>query len=163
MLYLHGLDVVHGDLKSGNVLLSVSPTSPYGRVAKVTDFGLSRALGSGQTHRSTHTLGTVSHMAPELLRFGKMSPAVDVFSFGIMSEWQHSVRSSSSSSSVRLAQCMHAISAVSLLRQSEWQDWAAAVFACPMQACYFSCRVCSVSQSRKAMRERSCAGMERSS
>jgi serine/threonine protein kinase len=28
----------------------------------------------------------VSHMAPELLRFGKMSPAVDVFSFGIMSE-----------------------------------------------------------------------------
>eukprot|EP00882_Tetradesmus_deserticola_P028491 GHRQ01031745.1.p1 GENE.GHRQ01031745.1~~GHRQ01031745.1.p1 ORF type:complete len:297 (+),score=127.30 GHRQ01031745.1:3-893(+) len=84
MLYLHGLDVVHGDLKSGNVLLSVSPTSPYGRVAKVTDFGLSRALGSGQTHRSTHTLGTVSHMAPELLRFGKMSPAVDVFSFGIM-------------------------------------------------------------------------------
>lgn len=56
-------------------------------------FGLSRALVTGQTHRSTHSLGTVSHMAPELLRFGKMSPAVDVFAFGIMSEcarvWQN--------------------------------------------------------------------------
>lgn len=84
MSYLHARDVVHGDLKSGNVLLCTAPASPYGRLAKVTDFGLSRALASGQTHRSTHTLGTVSHMAPELLRFGKMSPAVDVFSFGIM-------------------------------------------------------------------------------
>ncbi|KAF8066337.1 Map3k12 [Scenedesmus sp. PABB004] len=84
MSHLHERGVVHGDLKSGNVMLCVSPSSPYGRVAKITDFGLSRAFASGQTHRSTHTLGTVSHMAPELLRWGKMSPPVDVFSFGIM-------------------------------------------------------------------------------
>eukprot|EP00775_Hariotina_reticulata_P011575 gene11575-11719_t len=84
MLHLHRRSVVHGDLKSANVLLSVNPVAPYGRTAKITDFGLSRALVSGQTHRSTHTLGTVSHMAPELLRFGKMSTAADVYSFGIM-------------------------------------------------------------------------------
>lgn len=59
MSYLHNKTVVHGDLKSGNVLLTVSPTSPYGRTAKITDFGLSRAMATGQTHRSTHTLGTV--------------------------------------------------------------------------------------------------------
>jgi serine/threonine protein kinase len=41
----------------------------------------------GQTHRSTRTLGTVSHMAPELLRLGRMSSAADVYAFGIMSEW----------------------------------------------------------------------------
>lgn len=38
MSYLHGRDVVHGDLKSGNVLLSVSSTAPYGRTAKVTEW-----------------------------------------------------------------------------------------------------------------------------
>eukprot|EP00879_Flechtneria_rotunda_P003461 GHRR01003690.1.p1 GENE.GHRR01003690.1~~GHRR01003690.1.p1 ORF type:complete len:696 (+),score=190.53 GHRR01003690.1:393-2480(+) len=86
MNYLHQQGVVHGDLKSGNVMLCVSPISPYGRMAKITDFGLSRALAAGQTHRSTHTLGTVSHMAPEALRYGKMSPAVDVYSCGVMSK-----------------------------------------------------------------------------
>jgi serine/threonine protein kinase len=40
----------------------------------------------GQTHRSTRTLGTVSHMAPELLRLGRMSSAADVYAFSIMSE-----------------------------------------------------------------------------
>jgi serine/threonine protein kinase len=37
MSYLHRRDVVHGDLKSGNVLLCVSAASPYGRIAKVTE------------------------------------------------------------------------------------------------------------------------------
>jgi hypothetical protein len=61
MLHLHQrAAVVHGDLKSANVLLTVDPVAPYGRTAKITDFGLSRALACGQTHRSTHTLGTVS-------------------------------------------------------------------------------------------------------
>lgn len=60
MAYLHRQAVVHGDLKSGNVLLHTSVTSPYGRLAKITDFGLSRAMATGETHRSTHTLGTVS-------------------------------------------------------------------------------------------------------
>lgn len=62
MSYLHSRAVVHGDLKSGNVLLTSSPTSPYGRIAKITDFGLSRAMTTEQTHRSTHTLGTVSKL-----------------------------------------------------------------------------------------------------
>eukprot|EP00878_Enallax_costatus_P005213 GHUV01005479.1.p1 GENE.GHUV01005479.1~~GHUV01005479.1.p1 ORF type:complete len:661 (+),score=159.36 GHUV01005479.1:2184-4166(+) len=84
MAYLHRQTVVHGDLKSGNVLLTTSVTAPYGRIAKITDFGLSRAMATGETHRSTHTLGTVSHMAPELLRYGKMAPTCDVYSFGVM-------------------------------------------------------------------------------
>jgi serine/threonine protein kinase len=31
-------------------------------------------------------VGTMSHMPPELLRYGRMSPAVDIYAFGIMSE-----------------------------------------------------------------------------
>jgi len=48
----------------------------------VSDFGLSRALGVGQTHQSTRTVGTVTHVAPELLLAGKLSPKSDVYAFG---------------------------------------------------------------------------------
>lgn len=32
------------------------------QVARVTDFGLSRALNTNQTHRSTRTFGTITHV-----------------------------------------------------------------------------------------------------
>lgn len=50
-----------GDLKSSNILLCVAPTAPYGRTAKVADFGLARVYAAGETHKSTRTLGTVSN------------------------------------------------------------------------------------------------------
>jgi hypothetical protein len=57
------------------VLLKQQQGAPFGHVAKVTDFGISRCLGVGQSHRSTRTLGTVNHTSPELLRLGRLSPA----------------------------------------------------------------------------------------
>jgi serine/threonine protein kinase len=47
---------------------------------------LSRALAFGQSHLSTRRYGTVTHQPPELLVAGKLTPAADVYSFGIMSE-----------------------------------------------------------------------------
>lgn len=35
------------------------------QVAKVSDFGVSAKLMDGATHRSTTSLGTITHMAPE--------------------------------------------------------------------------------------------------
>ncbi|KAF8065427.1 serine/threonine-protein kinase/receptor R831 [Scenedesmus sp. PABB004] len=61
---LHAECVCHGDLNARN--------------------GLSRVIHEQQTHRTTNTLGTMSHMPAELLRYGRMSPAVDVYSFGVM-------------------------------------------------------------------------------
>lgn len=66
------------------MLLKCDPTDPYGIIAKVADFGLSRTLQLGQTHLSTQTHGTVTHMPPELLASGKLSPASDVYAFGIL-------------------------------------------------------------------------------
>lgn len=45
----------------------------------------------GATHRSTASMGTITHMAPEVLRSGHMSAAGDVYSFGIMSECSRAV------------------------------------------------------------------------
>eukprot|EP00878_Enallax_costatus_P002645 GHUV01002830.1.p1 GENE.GHUV01002830.1~~GHUV01002830.1.p1 ORF type:complete len:787 (+),score=114.21 GHUV01002830.1:311-2362(+) len=82
--YLHSRNVCHGDLKCENCLLKSEPQDPDGLLAKVADFGLSRALAFGQSHLSTRRYGTVTHMPPELLVAGKLTPAADVYSFGIM-------------------------------------------------------------------------------
>ena len=80
LAYLHSHDVLHGDLSSNNVLF-ISASNSRGYMAKVTDFGLSRTLGGQDV---TKTVGTVSHMPPELLTSGVLSKAGDVYSFGVM-------------------------------------------------------------------------------
>jgi serine/threonine protein kinase len=55
-----------------------------GFVAKVSDFGLSTAIDSTETHISNFYQGTLNHMAPEVLMHGKISFASDVYAYGIM-------------------------------------------------------------------------------
>ncbi|WIA19684.1 hypothetical protein OEZ85_005612 [Tetradesmus obliquus] len=96
MAYLHGSSIVHGDLKAANVCYvkaplggsnSNRPGSSNGSsrlVCKVTDFTMTRQLDPGQTHASTTTLGTITHVAPEVLLSGKQTKAGDVYSFGML-------------------------------------------------------------------------------
>lgn len=84
MAYLHSKQIVHGDLKAANVLLVNSIHGSFGQIAKVTDLGLAGILREGMTHNSTQNLGTISHCAPELLQDGRVSPAADVYAFGVM-------------------------------------------------------------------------------
>lgn len=72
----HARNVLHGDLKASNVLISVTEAPAQGEegeegcngeveiVPKVADFGLSRMIADGATHHSTHTMGTITHQAP---------------------------------------------------------------------------------------------------
>lgn len=72
MLHLHNLNILHGDLSGGNVLLVSSEKDlDRGWYAKVGDFGLSRVLTAEAI--STGTYGTVTHMPPELLTTGMVT------------------------------------------------------------------------------------------
>ncbi|GIL61093.1 hypothetical protein Vafri_15480, partial [Volvox africanus] len=53
-------------------------------IAKVADFGLSRALVPGRTHQTTRNVGTITHMPPESLMGGQLRLATDVYAFGVL-------------------------------------------------------------------------------
>ena len=77
MQHLHNNDVVHRDLKSGNILLS------FGMVAKVCDFGTARTMA--KTAMTTQK-GTYRWMAPEIVEGveANINKMCDVFSFGMV-------------------------------------------------------------------------------
>ncbi|XVF55238.1 hypothetical protein PTKIN_Ptkin06aG0020900 [Pterospermum kingtungense] len=68
--------VVHRDVKASNVLLDGELNGRLG------DFGLARLYDHGKDPQTTHVVGTVGYVAPELYRNGKPSPSTDVFAFG---------------------------------------------------------------------------------
>jgi serine/threonine protein kinase len=85
--YLHtrkGKPLIHGDVKSANILLD-SQMQP-----KLGDFGLAKFLhGFGTRGQYTHMTvtsvhGTVAYLPPEYLRNKILSPAVDVYSYGVV-------------------------------------------------------------------------------
>ncbi|XP_059064813.1 L-type lectin-domain containing receptor kinase IV.4-like [Cryptomeria japonica] len=70
--------VVHRDIKSSNILLD----SEFN--GKLGDFGLARLYEHNESSHTTRVVGTLGYIAPELIHTGKVSPATDVFSFGIL-------------------------------------------------------------------------------
>lgn len=72
LTYLHRRDVVHRDLKPGNVLVT-------GRDVKVLDFGLATLAG-----QPAETAGTLAYMAPETLRGEPVAATADLYAVGVI-------------------------------------------------------------------------------
>jgi serine/threonine-protein kinase len=79
----HRTHVIHGDLKSNNVILTT--TVDGGVRAVITDFGLARRTETTQQTIQSGTLGgTPNYMAPELWRGEKASVASDIYALGVI-------------------------------------------------------------------------------
>jgi serine/threonine-protein kinase len=79
----HRHGVIHGDLKSNNVILTSGPDQSLRAV--ITDFGLARGVGSQQrTTESGKRAGTPAYMAPELLNGQPVTFATDIYALGVV-------------------------------------------------------------------------------
>ncbi|CEJ92051.1 hypothetical protein VHEMI07729 [[Torrubiella] hemipterigena] len=78
--FLHDKGIIHRDLKPENILLANSPRLAYMRVM-LSDFG---ACLVPNRHRMTSQVGTALYQAPEIVRKVLQTPAVDIWSLGII-------------------------------------------------------------------------------
>ena len=75
--FAHKQQVVHRDIKPANLMYD-----PGTDVLKITDFGIARLSGAGQT-RTGIVLGTPSFMSPEQLEGRTVTGHSDLFSLGV--------------------------------------------------------------------------------
>ena len=75
LAYAHGREVVHRDLKPGNIHVQ-----PNGQV-KILDFGLAR-LGTSDLTKTGVVMGTPNYMSPEQVMGERVDARSDVFSAG---------------------------------------------------------------------------------
>ncbi|KAL3644269.1 Serine/threonine-protein kinase sty13 [Castilleja foliolosa] len=76
MEYVHGLNLIHRNLKSDNLLIAADKS------IKIADFGVARI--EVQTEGMTPETGTYRWMAAEMIRRRPYIQKVDVYSFGIV-------------------------------------------------------------------------------
>lgn len=86
LAYLHRQGIIHRDIKPANILIKSTLEGP---VAKITDFGISKAFDNVNSHSTSALVVSIPYMAPEQLnikRYGineKVSYNLDLWSLGV--------------------------------------------------------------------------------
>lgn len=81
IMAVHNAGIIHRDIKPENVLIdsSTSPSTP-----KIANFGIASICDSTSATRTAAGAGTPLYMAPEVNGGYRSSPAMDVYSLGIV-------------------------------------------------------------------------------
>ena len=74
----HAVGLVHRDIKPGNLLLASSGT------VKITDWGISHAIGSVPGTAIGPVTGTAEYLAPERTAEAQAAPASDLYALGVV-------------------------------------------------------------------------------
>jgi len=74
----HEAGIVHRDIKPANLML------PKDGPVKIVDFGIAKLVGRSDITKTGTTFGTVSYMAPEVLRGAEAGPPADVWAVGVV-------------------------------------------------------------------------------
>jgi len=77
LCYLHAMNIIHHDIKAGNILLTEE-----GQV-KLADFGVSQQFRNTDQVIADNYIGSPLYMSPEVLRKSVYSAKTDVWSLGI--------------------------------------------------------------------------------
>lgn len=84
----HQAHIVHRDLKPANIILHhESDMLPGDFILKILDFGVSKQLGTDQSHltQTGMLIGSPGYMSPEQLSdSGNIDPRSDIWAFGVM-------------------------------------------------------------------------------
>jgi len=74
----HDHSIVHCDVKSQNILIDTKG------VAKITDFGIARALGQPANGPDKNVMGSVYYLSPEQAAGQAVTPQSDLYSLGVV-------------------------------------------------------------------------------
>ena len=74
----HAMGLVHRDIKPGSLLLASAGT------VKITDWGISQAIGSVPSTVTGIVTGTAEYLAPEQITGAQAAPAGDLYALGIV-------------------------------------------------------------------------------
>jgi serine/threonine protein kinase len=81
--YAHRLGLVHRDLKPENILFAGPVSDDDPGVTKLADFGLVRALRTGEAAGLSRLSGTPAYIAPEQIS-GQFSTGTDLYALGVV-------------------------------------------------------------------------------
>ncbi len=76
--HAHYHNIIHRDIKPQNILMSINGT------AKVTDFGIARAISEATITHTNSVLGSVHYLSPEQARGGKITYKSDLYALGVI-------------------------------------------------------------------------------